>query len=100
MAMMIFVGFLMGIYIYINDRFIDPASVQAAVEVTAGMFPNVPPEQMKAAEKAMTNPMVLVFAGILQFVFFGTIIGLISGFLTKKDPMPQSGNDNPAEDGK
>jgi hypothetical protein len=90
-AMMLFHGFLFGVYLAIFNNFIDPESVKTAIDAAAvGMQDILQGEQFDAyystMKWAMFNPLMLVFSHILSAVIGGLIVGLFVSAITKRNP--------------
>lgn len=90
-CMMLFVGFLQGVYGYFMNNFIDPESAREAIDSTMIFYQDILPESQfdmmySMMEKGMFGALYQIFGGILGYVMYGTIIGLITSAFAKKNP--------------
>lgn len=90
-AMMLFAGFIVGLYNFIVMRFTSPEiiteSLNTALAAYQGMFPEDQLDNMYAmAKKMLLSPLYNIFAGIFGYVFQGIFVGIFTSAFTKRNP--------------
>lgn len=97
-CMMLFVGFLMGVFAYINNNFINPDIVETSIEISMGMVQDMIPynevdNYYDMMNKMMRSPFYLILYNIIAYVIYGAIVGLVTGAFAKRDPSIFDAND-------
>ncbi len=102
-CMMLFVGFLTGIYQYLMNNFIAPhvleETLEASMSILDGMIPyNESDTYFLMMKNMQTNLFFLIFAGLFGYIIYGTIAGLITSAFAKKDPNVFAREDDEEDD--
>jgi hypothetical protein len=91
LAMMLFYGFLTGVYSAIFNNFVDPEGVMRAIDLSVVNMQDILTGEdfdtyYSAMKAVMFNPVAVVLTSILGSVVKGLIVGLVTSAFAKRDP--------------
>lgn len=94
LAMMLFTGFLMGVYNYTMMNVISPELVDQSMEAAMGMMEKMVPysetdamyDALEMSRSIFKNPVFVIFSAIWGQLIYGVIVSLVTSALAKKDP--------------
>ena len=98
-SMMLFAGFIQGLYSAIMAKFFIGDELLGAVdEVMAQMQDKLPAEQFDSTyqmmRKSVTNPLMLTFSAMFSNLLYGTFLGLCVSIFTRRRADIFAGGDN------
>lgn len=90
-CMMLFTGFVTGIYSSIMNNFVSPDTAMETVDSMMAILQDMIPAdqfdaQYRLMRKMMFNPFLLVFSGIFGHVIYGALVGLVTSAFARKNP--------------
>ena len=91
-AMMIFVGIVMGLYSAVMNNFFDSAVLDDQMDLAIAPYQDQLSDEKIGmiygiVRKMLFNPIIVVVLNILNYLFTGMIIGLITSIFAKKTPV-------------
>ena len=90
-SMMLFTGIIMGVYTAIFNNFIAPENVKETIDGVMLLYQVMVLDDQfywmyGMLSRMMMNPLWLLFAGIIGYVFQGVFFGLFTSAAAKKNP--------------
>lgn len=97
LAMMIFTGFIAGIYSFVVNRFVAPETVEQTVDQMMLQVESFYSQEMldkmtSMMRGMMTNPIAQILSNIFSYGIMGGLVGLLTSVFTRIEPDPFGGD--------